>query len=80
MADEDKDAPVFTIDALGIDVEHVDGVQFLCHVCGLQVWSGNEASGRSSIIHKQPMCDRFRDSDPLDFLTEARKYYQNLNN
>lgn len=76
MADEDKDEFVFTLDGLDEDVKYVSGIRFPCHVCGLFVWMGKEASGRQSIVHKQPMCDRFRDSDPLEFLTEARKHYE----
>ena len=78
MADPKEPFSV-TIPALGVKVEHVDGVNFACHVCGLPVWSGTEENGRGSIAHREPMCNKFRDMDPLAFLTEARKHYENRN-
>ena len=79
MSDKDKLEEV-TIPNLGdMKVQHVDGVKFACHVCGLTVQTGSEENGRQSIFHKMPMCDRFRDSDPLEFLHDARVYYENRN-
>lgn len=70
--DEDKTPP----DGVVETIDYVNGVEFPCHVCGKVVQAGTEEDGRMSIVHKMPICDKFRDMDPVDFITESRQHYQ----
>ena len=78
MAKKTEESPVFTMED-GTTIQHTNGLKFQCPTCGLDVVAGEEACGRQSVVHKQPMCNMFEQMDPLDYLTYVRKYHERLN-
>lgn len=50
--------------------------RFNCHVCKLEVSAGEDEHGRAMLVHVSPMCARFDELDPADFLREARETWQ----
>lgn len=54
-------------------------VQVKCP-CGQTVVAGEHVDGTMSVIHKEPLCERFVSLEPEDFLTYIRQFYSRLTN
>lgn len=67
-----KPKPRYELSATGESFDVKDGVDFTCPFCGGRVCVGDSTLGESLVMHTQPMCDKFRDEDPLVFLRNAR--------
>jgi len=60
----------------GESVSWREKFRFNCHVCKLEVSAGEDEHGRAMLVHVSPMCARFDELDPADFLREARETWQ----
>lgn len=57
------------------------GVEFVCPFCGGKVRAlhSGEAGGadyHAELTHTMPACEKFDQTDMVDFLAEARQFYQ----
>ena len=47
-------------------------VRFRCPFCGVEAAAGYSDRGRPVVVHQLPICDKFDELGPVEFLTAAR--------